>query len=624
MEKRKRPQSLIKTLLRLFGYFRYIWPVIIVVILMSVFTGFAEIYGTFLQRDVINRLTGLIKDIQQGSLTTTEALQGLMTRLGLIPVIVIYSIGVFCALAHNEIMVFVSQTVLYRIRKELMEKMEKLPLSYFDTHPNGDVMSYFTNDVDSLVNALMTSFANIFIATTKIVCTIVVLFVLNVPLSLIVIVFIAFMMTFMILNTHASRKYFKAQQDALANVNAIVEEDVKGIKTVKAFSHEEESFEKFDKANTEWRKASEKAFFHTQVNTPFFVSMSYFNFALSAICGILALTTGWAGPFTYGDLTVYLVLTRNACQPFNFFVQHINNFLVAAAGAERLFGFLDQPIEQDDGYVHLVKISEEADFSRRYQWSWKEEGKVMSRPVEGRITFDHVTFSYVKGKPVLKDISFEAHPGKKTAFVGSTGAGKTTIISLLARFYPIDSGAIYYDGINIEAIDLVSLRRAISMITQDTHLFTGTIEDNIRYVRRHSSHQDVVDAAKRSHADSFIRRLPEGYDTMIYDDGNNLSAGQRQLLGLARASLNRPPVMILDEATSNIDTRSEMLIQKGLEDLMQDRTVLIIAHRLSTIRDADEIAVLDSGRIIERGTQDELLARKGAYYDLYTGKKELA
>lgn len=617
MERKNRPENLPKTLLRLFSYFKGMWIFVILVILMALYSGVTEI--------LVSRLAGYVTDDLISTIGQEEPIRMNALFATLIPVLVFSITGSLCAFIYNQIMVRITQHVLYRVRKELMHKMQTLPISYFDRHTHGEIMSYFTNDVDSIVMALNDSFSNVFLSVVKIFGTIITLFLINVYLTLIVIVFIIIMFVFMFFNTRSSKKYFKKQQMNLANVNSRVEEDVSGVKVIKAFSHEEESFNRFMVDNENWRESSEKAFFHTSINTPFFVSLSYFNFSISSVAGILALCTGWAGPLTFGELQSYLVLTRNACQPFNFFTQHINNFMVAAAGAERIFKFLDEKNEVNEGKATLKKISEDDIFQKRYVWNIvHDDGTIEERPLKGDIRFEDVYFSYVKEKPVLQGISFEAKPGKKSAFVGSTGAGKTTIISLLARFYPLDSGAIYYDGINIENIELVSLRRAISMVTQDTHLFTGTIQDNIRYVRRHSSFEQVKDAAKMAHADGFIRRLPNGYDTMLYDDGGNLSAGQRQLLGLARASLNRPPVMILDEATSNIDTRSEMMIQMGLKELEKDRTVMIIAHRLSTIRDCDEIMVLDHGRIIERGTQDELLALKGAYYDLYTGKKELA
>ncbi len=617
MEKKRRPDNLPKTLLRLFGYFKGLWPLVILAILMAIYSGLAEI---LVSRMAGNVTDGIIDNIHE----STEVRLNLLIN-SITPIIYMCAAGFVCAFIYNSIMVRVTQRVLFKIRTELMRKVQTLPISYFDQHTHGEIMSYFTNDVDSVVNALNDSFSNIFLSAVKIIGTIVTLFLINVYLTLIVVFFIIVMFVFMYINTKASRKYFREQQNSLSAVNSVVEEDVSGVKVIKAFSHEDASFAKFSKANDKWRRSSEKAFFHTQVNIPFFVSLSYLNFSISSVCGVLALCTGWAGPLTFGALQTYLVLTRNACQPFNFFTQHLNNFMVAATGAERIFNFLDEKDEVDNGKVTLEKISDEENFADRYCWKIPlANGEFERRPLRGEIKFEDVYFSYTEGKQVLKGISFESHPGKKSAFVGSTGAGKTTIISLLARFYPLDSGAIYYDGINIEDIQLVSLRRAISMVTQDTHLFTGTIQDNIKYVRLHSTKEEIVDAAKMSHAHSFIKRLPNGYETMLYDDGGNLSAGQRQLLGLARASLNRPPVMILDEATSNIDTRSEMLIQQGLKELEKDRTVMIIAHRLSTIRDADEIMVLDQGKIIERGAQEELLAKKGAYYDLYTGKVELA
>lgn len=616
MEKKNRPDNLPKTLLRLLGYFKDVWFLIVLVILMALYAGVTEILAT--------KMAGNVTDNLIANITKPDNERFASLFSDLIPIIIICSIGFLSTFVYNFIMVHQTQRVLYKIRRDLMKKMQVLPISYFDKHTHGEIMSYFTNDVDSIVNALNDSFSNIFYSAVKIIGTILALFLTNVYLTLIVIFFIAIMFVFMYFNTKASKKYFRKQQVSLSNVNSVVEEDVSGVKVIKAFSHEKQSFDKFMRANEKWRQSSEKAFFHTQVNIPFFVSLSYFNFSISSVCGVLALCTGWAGPLTIGQLQSYLVLTRNACQPFNFFTQHLNNFMVAAAGAERIFHFLDEKEEVNEGKTTLLKISDDECFQNRYCWLVKRQDGTETRvPLRGEIRFEDVYFSYVKGKPVLKGISFVSNPGKKSAFVGSTGAGKTTIISLLARFYPVDSGAIYYDGINIEDIELTSLRRAISMVTQDTHLFTGTIADNIRYVRLHSSMDEVTQAAKMSYADSFIRRLPSGYDTMLYDDGGNLSSGQRQLLGLARASLNRPPVMILDEATSNIDTRSEMLIQKGLDALERNRSVIIIAHRLSTIRDCDEIMVLDKGKIIERGTQDQLLALKGAYYDLYTGKVEL-
>ena len=622
MRNPKHAANISKTLARVLSYFKPYWFLLVMVILTAIGTALSNIFGTFFAGkvtdhilDYFNQENNILKETAQNTLTHD-----------IILIVSLYAGGVFCALFHNELMVFLTQKVLYRLRNELMSKMQELPISYFDTHTHGAIMTLYTNDIDALVNALNDSLANIFVSATNMVGTIVCLFIINVPLTLIVIFFIIVMLVFLFVNAKLNRKYFVQQQKALADVNAVVEEDIAGVKVIKAFNHEDDSFQKFEKANIEWRKAATNSFFRTQVTTPFFVSISYLNFSISAVAGVTALCTGWAGALTFGGLQSYLVFCRNACQPFNYFTLHLNNILAMTAGAERIFAFLDEDGEKDDGKVELVKLDDHNDdFTNRYGWKIiHEDGSEEIKPLRGVIQFKDVHFSYVKGHEVLKGISFEAHPGKKVAFVGSTGAGKTTIISLLARFYPIDSGSITYDDISIYDIKLESLRRALSMVTQDTHLFTESIEDNIRYVRRHSTSEEIRQAAEKSHADSFIRRSPQGYQTMLYDDGSNLSEGQRQLLGLTRATLNQPPVMILDEATSNIDTRSELLIQQGLNDLMKERTVMVIAHRLSTIRDADEIMVLDHGIIIERGTQDELLALKGSYYDLYTGKVELA
>ena len=622
MRNPKHAANISKTLARVLSYFKPYWFLLVMVILTAIGTALSNIFGTFFAGkvtdhilDYFNQENNILKETAQNTLTHD-----------IILIVSLYAGGVFCALFHNELMVFLTQKVLYRLRNELMSKMQELPISYFDTHTHGAIMTLYTNDIDALVNALNDSLANIFVSATNMVGTIVCLFIINVPLTMIVIFFIIVMLVFLFVNAKLNRKYFVQQQKALADVNAVVEEDIAGVKVIKAFNHEDDSFQKFEKANIEWRKAATNSFFRTQVTTPFFVSISYLNFSISAVAGVTALCTGWAGALTFGGLQSYLVFCRNACQPFNYFTLHLNNILAMTAGAERIFAFLDEDGEEDDGKVELVKLDDHNDdFTNRYGWKIiHEDGSEEIKPLRGVIQFKDVHFSYVKGHEVLKGISFEAHPGKKVAFVGSTGAGKTTIISLLARFYPIDSGSITYDDISIYDIKLESLRRALSMVTQDTHLFTESIEDNIRYVRRHSTSEEIRQAAEKSHADSFIRRSPQGYQTMLYDDGSNLSEGQRQLLGLTRATLNQPPVMILDEATSNIDTRSELLIQQGLNDLMKERTVMVIAHRLSTIRDADEIMVLDHGIIIERGTQDELLALKGSYYDLYTGKVELA
>lgn len=621
MEKRKNGFSSFATLKRLLSYFRGVRLfLLILVVFLVVWTSLANILSTFFSKNVLGYLENGMADLP----TTEERLLGLGKEI--LPLLIITMTGVACNLLYTQIMVHLTQDILYRIRRDLFQKMQVLPISYFDTHTHGEIMTYFTNDVDTIVTAMNDSFANILLSLSNIIGTLTCMGLLCTPLFLSVLPLILFLFFFLFFNTRSTRKYFKRQQDALAEVNSKVEEDISGVKVEKAFNHEEASLIDFEKSNRKWRENSEKAFFHTQLATPVNVSVSYFNFALAAVLGSYFLVQG---KISFGSLAVFLVFTRSVCQPFNFFTIHANAILTCLAGSQRIFSFLDEKEEEDKGEVTLARTEETnkdlSSFTSRYEWEKKkEDGSIERIPLIGKIEFKDVSFSYRKGHEILHHVSFTATPGKKVAFVGSTGAGKTTIISLLARFYKIDSGEILYDGIPVEEIKLDSLRRALSMIPQESHLFTGSIEDNLRYVRRHSTSKEVEEASKMSHADSFIRRTPNGYNTMLYDDGRNLSEGQRQLLSITRASLNQPPVMILDEATSNIDTHSEELIQTGLRNLMKNKTVIEIAHRLSTIRDADEIIVLDHGTMIERGRQEELLARKGAYYDLYTGKKELA
>jgi hypothetical protein len=609
--RKNKPKNLIRTLGRILSYYKGHYLTLFFIFITTTHTGIANLLVTFFSGKVTDAIK--INDVET-------------FRFWIFVIIGLAISGVSCALLHNIMNVRLAQKVIYKLRLELMEKMQKLPISYFDRHPHGEIMSLYTNDMDTIAVAMTDSFANVFLSATNLFGTIIFLFIINVPLSLIVIAFILLMFVYMVFNAKYARRYYVLQQQALADVNAVVEEDIAGVKVIKAFNHEKESYEKFDRYNESWRKTATRAFFITSMSAPVYTSLSYLNFSISCVLGVVALCTGFAGPLTFGQLQSYLIFTRNACIPFTWFTQHVNNILSCCAGAERIFAFYDEREESDEGKVRIKLIHpEEEQFNLRYAWERpKEDGTTEIIPIQGVIRFEHVYFGYVPHTPVLKDISFEVYPGKKIAFVGSTGAGKTTIISLLARFYPIDSGRITYDGIDIKDIALESLRRGISMVTQDTHLFTDTIENNIRYVRMHSTSEEVKQVALNSQADSFIRRTPEGYQTMLYDDGHNLSEGQRQLLGITRASLNRSPVMILDEATSNIDTRSELLIQKGLTSLMEGRSVMIIAHRLSTIRDCDEILVLDHGSIIERGTQEELLELKGAYYNLYTGKEELS
>lgn len=604
-------KSSFKTLHRLIKYFGKKKYLLILVVFLVIYTSFANIFGTYYLGQIMDTA---IKNKNMDQLST-----------GIITLGIIYLIGVFCDLSYTQIMSRLSQNVLYSLRKDLMEHTQNMPLSYFDLHNHGDIMTYFTNDVDTLINALNDSFANIILSFCNIVGTIVMLLIINPYLTLIVLFFMVIISLFINFNTRKCRKFFKKQQDEVANINARIEEDINGTKVEKAFIHEEMNYEQFDKVNKAWRDASTKSFFHTQLNIPFIVTISYIEFTISCIVGCVFLVNGWLSGM--GMLTSYIVYVRQSVQPFNFFTQHINTILTALAGSERIFNYLDEKEEEDKGYVTLVKLENTGnanDFNRRYAWKIKEDGEDKLIPLKGEIVFNNVHFGYTKDKEILKGISFYAKDGEKIAFVGSTGAGKTTIINLISRFYDIQEGTITIDGININDIKLESLRRSISMVTQDTHLFTGSIYDNIRYPRMHSTNEEVIKASKIANAHDFIKKLPNGYDTILYDDGHNLSEGQRQLLALARAALSQPPLLILDEATSNIDTRSEKLVEKSMDKLMENRTVLVIAHRLSTVKNSNAILYLENGKIIERGSNDDLLKLKGKYYSLYNGKTELS
>ena len=609
MNKVSKPKNFFKTFKRLLKYFGKKKYRLILVIFLVIYTSFANIYGTYLLGTIID---GAIKNKD-----STELLYSTLTLLG------IFIPGVICDLSYTQIMVKLSQDVLYNLRADLSRHTQDLPLTYFDKHSHGEIMTYFTNDVDTLINALNDSFANIILSVCNIIGTIVMLLCINIYLTFIVLGFMVLISTFIYWNTKKCRKYFVNQQNAVSKINAKVEEDILGVKTIKAFNHEDDSFEDFDKVNKAWLKESTSSFFHTQLNVPVIVTFSYLEFAVACIVGIVFLVNGWIPGI--GALTSYVVSVRQSVQPFNFFSQHLNTILTALAGSERIFDYLDEKEEEDFGKVTLIKTNENSSqYSDRYSWCIPlENGEKKIVPLKGEIVFKDVYFGYSPDKLILKGISFYAKPGQKIAFVGSTGAGKTTIISLINRFYNIHKGEIFYDGINIKDIKLESLRRSISMVTQDTHLFTGTIYDNIRYSRLHSTNEEIIEASKIANCDRFIRMLPDGYNTILTDDGHNLSEGQRQLIALARAALSMPPLLILDEATSNIDTRSEKLVQKSMDKLMIGRTVLVIAHRLSTVRNSEAILYLENGKIIERGSNDDLLKLKGKYYALYNGQTEL-